>query len=205
MFGLFDVPAFVRRGLQIAAERTSLFQHCRMRRTERLGGVRVHLCCLVRETVGWHDLRDHLASHANLSSPPPGNTSLDSVGKIAWGAETDPIRQLERLAQELNVSGVAVARGTAIPRQIRRRLRELADSMSRFNRRWAHELDSVDVAAFNARVAELTRKYLIEKECSLRSARLATRGFRVEPPLTRAELYERFPLLPVLQFAGTPG
>jgi len=67
-------------------------------------------------------------------------------------------------------------------RALTRALDELRESIERFNRRWAEYLPTVD---------------LLEKECVVRSARLARQGFQRLEPLTTEHLAALMPLLPV--------
>jgi hypothetical protein len=78
-------------------------------------------------------------------------------------------------------------------------VRELAESLERFNRRWLEFLRGVDVGPVNELRDGYNRYYLLEKECALRSPRLARQGFTRLEPLTVAELTALLPPLPVPQ------
>jgi hypothetical protein len=58
-------------------------------------------------------------------------------------------------------------------------------------------LHTVNVTPVNELRAAYNRYYLLEKECALRSVRLARQGFRRLEPLTVEELALLLPLLPV--------
>ncbi|MFL5338548.1 MAG: hypothetical protein ACJ8F7_00125 [Gemmataceae bacterium] len=65
----------------------------------------------------------------------------------------------------------------------------------RFNAAWDQFLHSLDLSQVNALRDGYNRYYLLEKECALRSAKLAEVGFRPLPPLTYADLAALFPPL----------
>jgi hypothetical protein len=58
-------------------------------------------------------------------------------------------------------------------------------------------LANVDLTAVNELREGYNRYYVLEKECAVRSARIARQGFTPLPPLTHDELMSQFPLLPV--------
>jgi hypothetical protein len=78
-------------------------------------------------------------------------------------------------------------------------LRELCESLLHFNQRWQAFLQTVDLTPINHLRDAYNRYYLLEKECALRSARLARQGFRRLDPLTLDELSTLVPPLPVPQ------
>jgi hypothetical protein len=86
---------------------------------------------------------------------------------------------------------------TASPRRLRRALRELCESLERFNQRWVAFLHSVDLGPINELRAGYNRYYILEKECAVRSPVLARQGFCRLEPLTTAELAALVPPLPV--------
>src|SRR5262245_20375397 len=81
--------------------------------------------------------------------------------------------------------------------RLRPALRQLTAAVQRFNAAWAAFLSTLDLSDVNARRDGYNRYYLLEKECALRSARLAEIGFRPLPPLTTADLAAVFPPLPL--------
>ena len=84
-----------------------------------------------------------------------------------------------------------------IPARLLGRARQaLAESVRRFNRRWAAHLAAIDLDALNGLRDGYNRYYLLEKECAVRSVVVARQGFRRLPPLTREELAALFPPLP---------
>jgi hypothetical protein len=87
---------------------------------------------------------------------------------------------------------------TCSPRVLYRALRELAESAERFNRRWREFLEKMDLSKVNEMREGYNRHYLLEKECALRSPRLARQGFAPLAPATLEELTRSLPSLPVL-------
>jgi hypothetical protein len=81
-------------------------------------------------------------------------------------------------------------------------LHELCESLERFNRRWQEFLDKIELDALNRLRDEYNRYYPLEKECAVRSWRVARHGFQPLAPVTHADLAARFPLLPAPRLAG---
>lgn len=98
------------------------------------------------------------------------------------------------------LAGAGVPRWAARPasrRALRAIARDLVASVDRFNRRWADYVDGIDLAPINRQVDHYNRYYLLEKECSLGSARLAARHFAPRGQVTLNDLRAELPLLPV--------
>jgi hypothetical protein len=94
---------------------------------------------------------------------------------------------------------------TNSPRALRRAVVVLQTSIRRFNRRWSAFLAELDLAPLNKQRDDYNRYYVLEKECALRSPRLAREGFRELRPLTLDDLAAQFPPLPVFRLAeGDP-
>jgi len=171
VLGLYDTPAYVRRGLELTESRERVFRRCEAMREDWLRWVRVHLRMLRLHIDNWCMLREYLSSDedccilANLAAallndgPTPGLRDGS-----AWG--------------------------------VRRKLRDLIECIERFNHRWTRFLAGLDLSEVNARAAAYNRYYLLEKECAMRSPRLAARGFEPAKELTHEELALRFPCLP---------
>jgi len=81
--------------------------------------------------------------------------------------------------------------------RLRRSLRELNESLEHFNERWQAFLSKVDLTAVNEMRDGYNRYYVLEKECAVRSARIARQGFIPLEPLTIDDVIAEFPLLPV--------
>lgn len=171
LLGRFDAPAYVRRGLRLEATLQRCYERLESRRRELLAGVALSLRLLGQTITGPDDLSSYVSS--------PGE--LETIRKLFadFGSE------------------VKWAQARARPSMIMGRLRDLKDSIRRFNRLWLRELRSADLKEVNREIEDYNRYYLLEKECALRSPGLAARGFKRVPPLTHDALLERFPLLPV--------
>ena len=91
------------------------------------------------------------------------------------------------------------------PATLRRRraiASDLITSVGRFNRRWSEFLDDLNLDHANRLIDQYNRYYILEKECSMGSARLAARHFVPRARLTRESLLSDYPLLPVPELAG---
>jgi len=86
---------------------------------------------------------------------------------------------------------------TSSSRTLYRALRELTESIERFNRRWRELLQKVDLTKVNELREGYNRYYVLEKECALRSPRLARQGYSPLPPVTVEELRALLPPLAV--------
>ncbi len=117
-------------------------------------------------------------------------------------ADDDQLDMLRRLHDELRPALRVPVAPTASARALRRSAAALCASIVRFNRRWQEYLGGVDLAPLNALREGYNRHYVLEKECAVRSARLAREGFRRLAPLTAGELAALFPPLPVPRLAG---
>jgi hypothetical protein len=166
LLGLFDVPSFARRGQDVEYGLARLRARCARERAAMLDMVRLRLRQWAAASTG------------------PGTAAAVYAGPI------DPLWPL---------SGAEAPRWTtfaASPRRLRAIARDLIASVERFNRRWARYLDGLDLGPLNRQIDDYNRYYLLEKECSLGSAALASRHFTPRPPVTRDDLRAEFPLLP---------
>jgi hypothetical protein len=168
----YDAPAFIRRERRVRETFEGLLNRCQRQRHEWLDMVRVRVGALYELADGWDSLAPLLVDEKQV----------------------DILRQLHAtLNPELRAP---VERTTSI-RILRLAFRELVDSLERFNRRWKQFLQEIDLSDVNALRETYNRYYLLEKECAVRSARLARQGFRPLEPVTREELAARFPMLTI--------
>jgi hypothetical protein len=170
----YDVPAYVRRARQLEEVFEDLLTRCRQQREELLGMVRVRMGELQALAGDWDVLRPWLKEESQVSI----------------------LRELHTL---LRPRPGFSPRRNASSRARRRALQELCVSLEHFNHRWQAFLQAVDRTGVNALRDGYNRYYLLEKECALRSARLARQGFHRLPPLTVEELAALLPPLPVPQ------
>jgi hypothetical protein len=78
-----------------------------------------------------------------------------------------------------------------------RTLRTLRESLETFNRRWLDFLPTVDMTPVNEARDGYNRYYLLEKECAMRSPRVARQGFERLESFTISELMKMLPILPI--------
>jgi len=171
----FGPPAYVRRARQVQDALDALLEQCRRRRAERLEMVRLRLGLAHALGGGWDALRPFLA-------------------------DGDQLAVLRRLHLDLAPRLRAPVEPTSSAWALRGALQELNESILRFNRLWREFLAGLDLGPVNALRDGYNRYYVLEKECALRSARLARQGFRPLTPLTAADLEDFLPTLPTLRF-----
>ncbi len=167
-------PAYIRRARGVELALTALQDHCRRQREEWLKMPSMRLGILAKLAGDWQVLQSLLVDQQQLL-------------------------QLQQLHEELapEVRGEHPATGSR--RKLRNALRQCTESFTRFNKRWETFLEEVDLSFLNELREGYNRFYVLEKECVVRSARLARHGFEPLEPLQREELLELFPLLPVLE------
>jgi hypothetical protein len=95
---------------------------------------------------------------------------------------------------------LSVHRTTSL-RKLHRALRELQESLERFNGRWKEFVSGVDLSHINELRADYNRYYVLEKECAVRSPVLARQGFTRLEPFTKEHLLALLPPLPVPRLA----
>jgi hypothetical protein len=172
LLGLFDAPAFARRGQDLEYGLARLRARCRCQREEMLDMVRLRL----RQWAG------------AVTGP--------DAWPLAFDAPIDPLWSLS------DAEPPTWADQTAPPRRLRAIARDLIASIERFNRRWARFLGEIDLGAINRMIDQYNRYYILEKECSLGSSRLAARHFTPQAHLTAEALREELPTLPVPVLRG---
>lgn len=165
LLGLFDAPAYARRGQDLEYALDRLHGRCRRERDELLAMVRLRL-------------RQWAAS----AGPDRGADAFVSPIDTLW-----------------ELTGADAPRWSAGPLNLRHRraaARDLAASVARFNARWSRFLGGLDLGPINRQIDKYNRYYLLEKECSLGSARLASRHFAPRAYLDAGSLLRDHPLLP---------
>jgi hypothetical protein len=172
LLGLYDIPAFARRGADVEYTLASLDSRCRRERLAMLE--MVHL---------------RLRQWAAAASGP----------EAALEVFAEP---LDALWQSANAPSPSWAEETASRRRLRTIAADLIASIERFNRRWDQFLDAVNFAHINRLIDNYNRFYILEKECSLGSPRLAAQHFVPKQRVDRSDLLNRFPILPVPQRIG---
>jgi hypothetical protein len=172
--GHYDAPAYVRRARQVEEALIQLVERCRRQRGDWLEVARIQLGMLRQLAGDWSALRPLVTDDRQVELLRGLYTELDPRPRL-------PVEP------------------TGSAGKLRRALREIVASVERFNRRWQGFLAGVDLGAVNALRAGYNRYYVLEKECAVRSPRLARQGFTPLEPLTVAELTTLLPPLPVPQ------
>jgi len=167
LLGLFDAPAFARRGQELEYALARLHDRCALQRDAMLDMVRLRLRQWSSAVTG------HDSWSSSFDAPIEPLWGLAGAEAPAWADRPAPIRRQRTIA------------------------RDLVASLNRFNRRWTEFLDRLDLEPLNRTVDQYNRYYLLEKECILGSARLALRHFTPQARLTRAALDDQYPALPV--------
>ncbi len=173
----FDVPAFVRRAQRVQEALDRVVAGCRRQRHQWLTMPRIRLGVLKGLAGEWE----------RLSS---------------WLADGDQVKVLHDLDKELAPQLRSRIEPTSSGRKLQRALQALEESLEYFNRRWRAYLPGVDLTQVNELRVGYNRYYLLEKECTMRSPRLARQGFRRLEPLTVQELADLLPPLSVPQLKG---
>ena len=173
LLGLFDVPAFAP-----TRARTSSIALARL--GSRLGGHRGGMLEMVR-------LR--LRQWAMAADGPRADLLVfdASIAGLWPLAGAEPPRWAARVASTRRLRSIG---------------RDLVAAVERFNRRWSEYLEGLDLDPINRQVDDYNRYYLIEKECSLGSARLAARHFVPKARVARGDLWAVLPELPVPALKG---
>jgi hypothetical protein len=172
----YSAPAYIRRARQVEDAFDQLINTCDRHRQDWLKDVRSRLGLLCPNGDDWDTMLPYVAN---------GNQLLTLGCLCATLAVTSAQRENSHTA-----------------RSYRRRLRELRMSIDRFNKRWLNYVHTLDLTRINELRDGYNRYYLLEKECAMRSARLARQHFRRLEPMTREAVLDRFPLLPVPAFDG---
>ena len=168
----FDAPAYIRRARAVQGAFEQLLDHCRRQRAEWLKMARMRVSMLRALAGEWGNLRPFFADDDQL----------------------DILRyHLAALASPLLVH----VEPTTSARALRHALHELQESLERFNQHWHSFLSTLDLTSVNNLRDGYNRYYVLEKECAVRSARVARQGFVRMELLTIEDLAAQFPLLPV--------
>jgi hypothetical protein len=169
-------PAFAVRAQRVQEAFDALLAACRRKRDEYLKLTRTRLGMLHALAGDWSALRPLLQDDAQVAL-------------------------LQGLHSDLRPEPRSSARVTSSLRALRRALAEVIESLERFNRSWEEYRQRLDLRRVNALREGYNKYYVLEKECLLRSPRLARQGFQPLPPVTAGDVLAIFPLfsLPVLR------
>ena len=163
--GVFDTPAYARRGQELEHRMASVRAHCRRQRLILLEPVQMRLRQWARLATGPDDGLDCLTQ---------------SLGKLCIDCESPTLRWAPVATSTWRRRGVA---------------RDLVASLDRFNRRWAQFLPIIDLKPLNVAIEQYNRYYVFEKECAMGSARLAAQHFQPIHAWSLEQLWSEFPLI----------
>src|SRR5262245_54795914 len=149
--GLFDAPAFVRRARNVEAALEYLLGRARVVREEWLAMTRMRVGVLHALAGEWSALRP-------------------------WLAGDDQVPVLEQLREALSPKLRLPPERTRSPRALRGALREVLESLQRFNARWMKYQLEIDVAVVNELREGYNRYYLLEKSCAIRNEAVVRAG-----------------------------
>jgi hypothetical protein len=175
LMGLFDLPAFARRGQDVEAAVRRLHDRCERVRGEMLDMVRLRL----RQWSG--------AAAGPQSWPGVFTSTIEPLWMLSgapaprWAESDAPLKRRQSIASDLIAA------------------------VLRFNRRWLEALDRFNLEPTNFVIDQYNRYYVLEKECVMGSARLAARHFTPMAPLTKPTLLADHPTLPVPTLACRDG
>lgn len=169
----YDAPAYIRRARQVQDAYDHLIARCRKQRDDWLKMVRIRLGTIHALAGDWERLRLLLADDGQLQA-------------------------LQKLHEELQPRLRVAVPASGSTRALRGALKELNESIARFNHRWQAYLDAIDLTHVNQLREGYNRYYLLEKECALRSSTVARLGFRRLEPMRVEELFQLMPLLLVI-------
>jgi hypothetical protein len=167
MMGLFDVPAFARRGQDLEITLRLLHERCRKARVKLLDMVQLRLRHWSRAVTG------------------------PDAWSTVFARSIEPLWPLAAAEQPTWAEVPASIRGQRVIAG------DLIASVLRFNRRWERILEQLNLEPANTVIDQYNRYYVLEKECVMGSARLAARHFQPVPLLTRSTLLNDHPPLPV--------
>ncbi len=167
LLGLFDAPAFARRGQDVEYALKRVHARCTQESEDTLEMVRMRLRQWTRVAAGPEDWSNVFVA------------SLDALCRQAgfepsvWAGRTIPARQKRAVA------------------------RDLVASVQRFNTKWRQFLETLNLEPSNQVIEQYNKYYVFEKECVMGSARLASRHFTPVPRFSPELLLRDYPLLPV--------
>jgi hypothetical protein len=172
LMGLFDLPAFARRGQDVEATVQRLHDRCERVRSQMFEMVRLRLRQWSGAAAGpesWLGVFTSTIEHLWVvtGAPPP-----------RWSDSDAPLKRRRSIANDLIAA------------------------VDRANRRWLEALDQLNLDPTNLVIEEYNRYYLLEKECVMGSARLAARHFSPIPLLTKSMLLADHLTIPVPEIAG---
>ncbi len=172
ILGVFDVPAFARRGHDLESALSRLHAHLGRQRLGLSDMIHVRLRQWSSVATGPEDYRD------TFTTPIGPLFDLVKADPPNWAACAGPPRRRRAVAFDL------------------------IHSVARFNRRWLQFLDNLKFDSINRQITQYNLYYVLEKECVVGSAHIAARNFVPKDLLTRELLLNVHPLLPLPEAVG---
>ncbi len=173
LLGMFDVPAFARRGVELESALKRLHLRLERERAQLLEMVRLRLRQWATVATGPDD-----GSDLFKTSIAPLYQAVPLAEAPVWAASPAPARRRRAVA------------------------RDLVASIVRFNHRWLLFLRPMRLDSVNRQIDQYNRYYVLEKECVIGSARLASRNFVPKAPQSVESILADHPLLPVPELTG---
>jgi hypothetical protein len=174
LLGLFDLPAFARRGQDLECAVRRIHDRCRTARAPLLEMVRLRLGQWSAAVTGPADSARVFAASIEPLWP------LAGALPPRWSGTLAALRRQQAIARDLHAAVV------------------------RFNRRWLQFLEHLKLEPTNRVIDDYNRYYLLEKECAVGSARVAARFFTPVSRLTKEGLLHDHPTLPVPELVTPP-
>lgn len=170
----FDTPAFLRRARRVEDAWKALLRRCRQQRDQWLELPKLRLGALAALAGNWATIG----------------------GLLADPSDAQYLRELfDQWRPQLRL---AVA-PTSSTRRLRLAVQQMNGSFARFNRRWAPFVAELDLSEINRLRDGYNQYYVLEKECMVRSAKVAREGFHPLPPATADDLFAALPLIRIPQ------
>jgi hypothetical protein len=168
LMGLFDAPAFARRGRDMEWSLNRTLTTCKNQRLEMLEMLHCRLRMWANGVTGPDDWQ--LAFTVPIAFLWTDSEAPEPV----WKAKVPPSRKV----------AISLAKS-------------LTQSVDRFNQRWTKWLSQLQLDTLNKQIDHYNKYYLLEKECIVGSSRLAARLYKPTPRVDGDWLLTQFPLIVV--------
>ena len=169
LIGLFDLPAFARRGQDLEITVRRLHERCRSAREELLDMVRLRLRQWSHAATGPQDWSEVFSQ------------SIEPLWVLSHAEDPQWADSPASIRRRLTIG------------------HDLIASVVRFNHRFTQFLGRLNLEPANLVIDQYNRYYVFEKECVMGSARLAAQHFSPVPKITIETLLHDHPTLPVPQ------
>ena len=168
LMGLFDAPAFARRGRDMEWSLNRTLTTCKNQRMEMLDMVHCRLRMWANGVTGPDDWQ------LGFTQPIEFLWTVSEAPDPIWKAKVQPSRKV----------AISLAKS-------------LTQSVDRFNQRWSKWLSQLQLDTLNKQIDHYNKYYLLEKECIVGSSRLAARLYKPTPRVDEEWLLTQFPVLVV--------